>query len=183
MSPPCITPSPHLAVSPEYPDLAAAGLGRRGGHPVLFSRLAGGNLSFVVPVCSHTGSSSQVGECLPYNLLHLPCTAGASLPGALGTENCDCDAIYGETDSAIACKVCNILQVSQICNTTQALDDTSYSCTAPVLLKAGKGKISDPDFYGNCGLSGESFCVKLTICHAEPCHLQQRGQRQVHCCR
>ncbi|GAB4819409.1 hypothetical protein N2152v2_006455 [Parachlorella kessleri] len=87
-----------------------------------------------------------------YNAFSTP--GGASLPGALGTENCDCDAIYGETDSAIACKVCNILQVSQICNTTQALDDTSYSCTAPVLLKAGKGKISHPDFYVNCGLSG-----------------------------
>ncbi len=81
--------------------------------------------------------------------------------------NCECDAIYSEDpNTAVACKVCNILQVTEICNTTAALEDSAYSCTAPVLLKGSKGKITKPDLYVNCGLSGE--CGGLGVqCRAD----------------
>ncbi|GAB4819991.1 hypothetical protein N2152v2_007037 [Parachlorella kessleri] len=110
----------------------------------------------------HCGADNKTGEVVsgslgtvktPYNITvdavysAFSNPGGPTLPGALGSLDCDCEAIYAEDPvTAKACKVCMALQLNNICNPKVALENPSYSCAVPVP--------NTKDLYFNCGLSG-----------------------------
>lgn len=56
----------------------------------------------------------------------------ASLPGALGTRDCDCQTAYGKDTGLVqACEVCQALQVAGLCGGSAAASNGG-NCTAPL---------------------------------------------------
>ena len=52
--------------------------------------------------------------------------------------------------SAKACKVCNALQLTGLCNPKKVLENPRYSCVASVP--------DNPGIFVNCGLAGGWLC-------------------------
>lgn len=83
-------------------------------------------------------------------------TGGPALPGAIGTMNCDCSALYPEdTITRNACAGCNALQMTAVegCDPREAITNQNFSCIAEIPKR--------PSLYINCGVAAPFIQVAI----------------------